>query len=48
MRDAAQRADDVERMQAWAGHAVRLARAEPAAAVVDRLWSEARALLAGG
>jgi nitronate monooxygenase len=47
MRDEAQRAGDVERMQAWAGQAARLARAEPAAAVVARLWHEARALLAG-
>jgi nitronate monooxygenase len=48
MRDEAQRAGDVDRMQAWAGQAARLARAEPAAAVARRLWHEARVLLAGG
>jgi nitronate monooxygenase len=45
MRDQAHRDDDVERMQAWAGQSARLAREEPAAAVVDRLWQEGRALL---
>jgi nitronate monooxygenase len=48
MRDDARKNGDVERMQAWAGQSARLARAEPAAAVVDRLWREARALLDGG
>jgi nitronate monooxygenase len=48
MREEAQRTGDVDRMQTWAGQAARLARAEPAAAVVDRLWHEARVLLAGG
>jgi nitronate monooxygenase len=48
MRDEAQRDDDVGRMQAWAGQSARLARAEPAAAVVERLWREGRSLLAGG
>lgn len=46
MREAAQKADDVERMQAWAGQSAALARAEPAGAVVRRLWDEARRLLA--
>jgi nitronate monooxygenase len=31
---------------AWAGQSAAMARAEPAAAVVDRVWKEARALLA--
>jgi nitronate monooxygenase len=42
--DAAQ-AGDAGRMQAWAGQGAPMARAEPAAAVVQRLWSEAEALL---
>ncbi|HEU4582356.1 MAG TPA: nitronate monooxygenase [Polyangiaceae bacterium] len=46
MRQAAFRAGDVQRMQAWAGQSAALARAEPAAAVVQRLWSEAQSLLA--
>jgi nitronate monooxygenase len=33
-------------MQAWAGQSAALARAEPAAAIVRRLWDEGRALLA--
>ncbi len=46
MRAAGQKAGDVERMQAWAGQAASLARAEPAADVVARLWDGARRLLA--
>jgi len=38
-------AGDTGRMQAWAGQAAGLARAEPAAAVLDRLWSPAAAAL---
>jgi len=34
-------------MQAWAGQAAALARAEPAGELVLRLWDEARALLPG-
>lgn len=45
MRQAAVAADDVERMQAWAGQGAALARVEPAAEIVTRLWREARALL---
>jgi nitronate monooxygenase len=45
MRDAAQRANDIRGMQAWAGQAAALARAEPAAAVVRRLWTEALSFL---
>lgn len=45
MRDAAVKAGDVDRMQAWAGQAARLASTEPAADLVTRLWSEAEALL---
>ena len=45
MRDAAGRAGDVQRMQAWAGQVAALARPEPAAELVRRLWDEAQALL---
>src|SRR5712671_2369552 len=45
MRSAAQRAGDLQRMQAWAGQSAALARAEPAAAAVERIWQEARTLL---
>ncbi len=34
-----------QRMQAWAGQAAALARAEPAVEVVVRLWQEAETLL---
>jgi nitronate monooxygenase len=46
MREAATKANDVNRMQAWAGQSARLARAEPAGEVVRRLWQETQALLA--
>lgn len=45
MREAAAKANDVGRMQAWAGQSAGLARAEPAGAVVQRLWQETQALL---
>jgi nitronate monooxygenase len=45
MRDAAVKNDDVSRMQAWAGQSAGLARAEPAAEVVQRLWHDTQALL---
>ncbi|HZR34859.1 MAG TPA: nitronate monooxygenase [Nevskia sp.] len=45
MRAAAGKAGDVQRMQAWAGQAAALARAEPAAALAARLWAGARELL---
>jgi nitronate monooxygenase len=45
MRDAAGKARDIHRMQAWAGQAAALARAEPAAELVARLWREAETLL---
>ena len=48
MRDAAGKARDVHRMQAWAGQAAALARAEPAGELVLRLWAEAEALLPPG
>jgi nitronate monooxygenase len=48
LREAGGRAGDVHRMQAWAGQAAAMARAEPAGEVVRRLWEEAEALLPGG
>jgi nitronate monooxygenase len=45
MRRDAERASDVERMQTWAGQSARLARAEPAAKIVQDMWNETRALL---
>ena len=41
MRDEAIAMGDVERMQLWAGQAALLARAEPAARVLQSLWAEA-------
>ena len=46
MREAALHANDLKAIQAWAGQAAALARAEPAAETVRRLWAEAQALLA--
>ena len=45
MRDAAAKANDIARMQAWAGQSASLARAEPAGEIVRRLWDDAQALL---
>ena len=45
MKEAGQRAQDIDRMQAWAGQAAALARVEPAGAAVRRLWADAQALL---
>lgn len=45
MRDAAAKAGDLDRMQAWAGQSAMLARAEPAGQVVRALWDGARELL---
>jgi nitronate monooxygenase len=46
MRAAGQTNGDLHRMQVWAGQSAALARAEPAAELVQRLWDGARALLA--
>jgi nitronate monooxygenase len=46
MRQAALRTGDVQKMQAWAGQAAALARAEPAGEMVRRVWEEAQLLLA--
>ena len=45
MRTAAVRAQDGQRMQAWAGQAAGLGRPEPAAEAVRRIWEGARALI---
>jgi len=45
MREDAQSKGDVHRMQAWAGQSAALARPEPAAEVIARLWQEAQRLL---
>jgi nitronate monooxygenase len=45
MRETARKSDDVERMQAWAGQSAKLARAEPAATIVQHLWEGAVDLL---
>jgi nitronate monooxygenase len=45
MRDQGTKANDIDRIQAWAGQAARLAPAEPAADYVRRVWNEAKAML---
>ena len=45
MRQVAGKAGDIQRMQAWAGQSAAMARAEPAADIVERLWRDASALL---
>ncbi len=45
IRAAAEKAGNHDAMQMWAGQAAFLARAEPAADLTTRLWSEAQSLL---
>jgi len=45
MRDAGTKANDIDRMQAWAGQSARLAQARPAGEIVTLLWDNARHLL---
>lgn len=45
MREAAQKQDDLHRMQAWAGQSAALGRAEPAGEMVRRAWENAQALI---
>ncbi|MGH6849669.1 MAG: NAD(P)H-dependent flavin oxidoreductase [Methylocella sp.] len=45
LRDDAQRTNDKDRLQAWAGQSAAMARAEPAGEIVRRIWREANALL---
>ena len=47
MRDAAGKAGDLDRLQAWSGQSAMLARPEPAAEVARALWDGARAALGG-
>jgi nitronate monooxygenase len=46
MRSSGQKEGDVHRIQAWAGQSAALARAEPAADLVRRIWDGAQSLLA--
>lgn len=45
MRAAAAKSGDLQRMQAWAGQSAALARAEPAATLLARVWQDAQALM---
>ncbi|MDQ1682878.1 MAG: nitronate monooxygenase [Frankiaceae bacterium] len=45
MRDAGTAANDIDRIQAWAGQSAALARAEPAGELIHALWEEARTLV---
>jgi nitronate monooxygenase len=45
MRDAASKAGDIDRMQAWAGQSASLAQQAPARVVARALWEAARAIL---
>jgi nitronate monooxygenase len=45
MRDAAIKANDIERIQAWAGQSAGMARPDAAGEVVRKLWDDAQALL---
>ena len=45
MRDVAMKANDIDRMQAWAGQSAALALARPADDVLRELWQGASALL---
>jgi nitronate monooxygenase len=45
MREDAQKAGDVERMQMSAGHGANLARAEPAGIITQQLWENVSRLL---
>ena len=47
MREAATKEGRADRMQMWAGQAAKLALAEPAAEVINRLWTGAREMLDG-
>ena len=47
MRAEAGKVGDVHRMQAWSGQSASLAKAIPAAAVLNDAWDGARALIEG-
>lgn len=46
MRDEGTKANDIARIQAWAGQSAAMAEAKPAAELVQDLWAETQALLA--
>ena len=46
MRDAAAKAGDIDRMQAWAGQSAALAAVRPAGDITRDVWDAARAMLA--
>ena len=46
MRTTAQKSNDLDRMQAWAGQAGSLASSQPAGTLVGELWQKAQALIA--
>jgi len=46
MRKTAQATGDLQRMQAWSGQSASLARAQPAATLLQSLWNETQSLLA--
>ena len=46
MRDAATKANDLDRLQAWAGQSAALARALPAGELFAALWRDTRTLIA--
>ena len=45
MKEAGAAANDVHRMQAWAGQSAALAKPIPAGDLVRQIWDEAQALL---
>jgi len=45
MREAGAKAGDSHRMQMWAGQSAAMAQALPAAEIVERIWTDAQALL---
>jgi nitronate monooxygenase len=45
MREAAAKANDIDRMQAWSGQSGGLAPARPAGELTRDLWAGARAML---
>jgi nitronate monooxygenase len=45
MRLAANKAGDIDRMQAWAGQSARLAQPQPATALARRIWEDAQGLM---
>ena len=45
MRDEGTKAGDIDRIQAWAGQASRLAQTKSAEVLVPELWRDAKALL---